>query len=92
MLTVSSGLVIHQATATKPAISVIDKYLFVSDRRMDSLLERDCLINILSSYGIEPRASRVLDIGFGNGNFTLELGSGQQYRYNGVKSHICYMY
>ena len=33
----------------------------------------ESFIQILSSYKISPGATTILDIGFGNGKFTLEL-------------------
>ena len=34
----------------------------------------ESFLQILSSYNINPGATTILDIGFGNGKFTLELG------------------
>ena len=34
----------------------------------------ESLLQILSSYNISPEATTILDIGFGNGKFTIELG------------------
>ena len=35
----------------------------------------DFLLNLLKAHGVEPSSSCVLDIGTGNGNFTLELAN-----------------
>ena len=37
--------------------------------------EIDCLLKIFTTYGIDTGTSRVLDIGCGNGKFTLELAA-----------------
>ena len=34
----------------------------------------ESFLQILSSYNISPEATTILDIGFGNGKFTIELG------------------
>ena len=43
----------------------------VSDREKMSRL--DSFLSIVCSYGIDPSQSTILDIGCGNGRFTLEL-------------------
>ena len=46
--------------------------VFIAERRMLAL---DFLANIFRSHGIDPSSSSALDIGPGNGNFTLELAT-----------------
>ena len=54
------------------ATTVFPKWikLQVSDRKMSRL---DSFLSIVCSYGIDPSQSTILDIGCGNGRFTLEL-------------------
>ena len=42
---------------------------------LQNMSEMDCLMKIFTTYGIETGTSRVLDIGCGNGKFTLELAA-----------------
>ena len=46
--------------------------LFIAERIM---LDLDFLVNIFKSHGIDPSCSSALDIGPGNGKFTLELAT-----------------
>ena len=46
--------------------------LFIAERIM---LDLDFLVNIFKSHGIDPSSSSALDIGPGNGKFTLELAT-----------------
>ena len=46
----------------------------INSERKLKMSKIESFLQILTSYNINPEATTILDIGFGNGKFTLELG------------------